>query len=133
MSPSASEQSAGQSQSTQSRLGREREVSDGSGSSQSRAKCIRNRRATSALCITVFSMALCVRLLHWEDRHLEIVNEGTLLTDLAVICSAAVPGYALEHDYFSGVGAGCGNIRVNVHSPMGAATNEMQVVVECRL
>src|SRR5262249_15716419 len=39
-------------------------------------------RATSAICIPVFSMALCVRLLHWEDSHQEIVRGGTLLTDL---------------------------------------------------
>src|SRR5262249_25945241 len=40
------------------------------------------RAALAAICTAVFALAICVRLLHWQDSHLEIVREGTLLTDL---------------------------------------------------
>src|SRR5262249_55260661 len=119
MPPSTPRKSVAQSyQLTQSWLRRQCGSSDGSALSVSRPKPVATLRGLSAICITVFSVALVVRLLHWQDSYLEIVREGTLLTDLGRPYVNGAKEMAAQHGFlFPTEGVDPGDATLLAHPP----------------
>src|SRR5262249_41722091 len=117
MPPSTPRKSVAQSYPlTQSWLRRQCESSDGSALSVSRPKPVATLRGLAAICITVFSVV--VRLLHWQDSHLEIVREGTLLTDLGRPYVNGAKEMAGQHGFlFPTEGVDPGDATLLAHPP----------------
>src|SRR5262249_38152052 len=117
--PSTPRKSVAQSyQLTQSWLRRQFESSDSSALGVSRPKPVATLRGLFAICITVFSVALVVRLLHWQDSHLEIVREGTLLTDLGRPYVNGAKEMAGQHGFlFPTEGVDPGDATLLAHPP----------------